>query len=92
MQTIGATRDGKSAVATPDGKKPKEEEAIRDVSPPFDEEHRGLEQDISFPAIKQTFIYFGEVLRCPYKRIFTITKVYIARDSIHVELMNDGFY
>ena len=26
MQKIGATRDGKSAVATPDGKKPKEEE------------------------------------------------------------------
>ena len=26
MQTIGATGDGKSAVATPDGKKPKEEE------------------------------------------------------------------
>ena len=26
MQTIGATGDRKSAVATPDGKKPKEEE------------------------------------------------------------------
>ena len=26
MQNIGATGDGKSAVATPDGKKPKEEE------------------------------------------------------------------
>ena len=26
MQTIGATGDGKSAVATPDGKKPKEED------------------------------------------------------------------
>ena len=26
MQKIGATGDGKSAVATPDGKKPKEEE------------------------------------------------------------------
>ena len=26
MQQIGATGDGKSAVATPDGKKPKEEE------------------------------------------------------------------
>ena len=24
--------------------------AIREVSPPFGEEHRGLEQDISFPA------------------------------------------
>ena len=27
--------------------------AMREVSPPFGEEHRGLEQDISFPAIKQ---------------------------------------
>ena len=28
MQKIGATGDGKSAVATPDGKKPKEEEGF----------------------------------------------------------------
>ena len=28
MQNIGATGDGKSAVATPDGKKPKEEEGL----------------------------------------------------------------
>ena len=28
MQKIGATGDGKSAVATPDGKKPKEEEVL----------------------------------------------------------------
>ena len=28
MQKIGETGDGKSAVATPDGKKPKEEEKI----------------------------------------------------------------
>ena len=27
--------------------------AIREVSPPFGEEHSGLEQDISFPDIKQ---------------------------------------
>ena len=30
--------------------------AIRDVSPPFGEEHRGLEQDISFPANKHLLI------------------------------------
>ena len=30
MQKIGATGDGKSAVATPDGKKPKEEEELED--------------------------------------------------------------
>ena len=28
MQKIGETGDGKSAVATPDGKKPKEEEEV----------------------------------------------------------------
>ena len=28
MQNIGATGDGKSSVATPDGKKPKEEEEV----------------------------------------------------------------
>ena len=31
-----------------------------------------------------SFTYFGEVLRCPHKRIVTITKVYIARNTIHV--------
>ena len=30
--------------------------AIREVSPPFGEEHRGLEQDISFPANKHLLI------------------------------------
>ena len=34
-----------------------------------------------------SFTYFGEVLRCPHKRIVTITKVYIARNTIHVEIM-----
>ena len=34
-----------------------------------------------------SFTYFGEVLRCPHKRIVTITKVYIARNNIHVELI-----
>ena len=34
-----------------------------------------------------SFTYFGEVLRCPYKRIVTITKVNIARNNIHVELI-----
>ncbi len=57
--------------------------AIREVSPPFGEEPRGLEQDISFPDI----FFFAEVLRCPHKRIVTITKVYIARNNIHVELI-----
>ena len=36
--------------------------AIREVSLPFGEEHRGLEQDISFPANKHLNTYFGEVL------------------------------
>ena len=61
--------------------------AKREVSPPFGEEHRGLEQDISFPGNKHVFTYFAEVLRCPHKRIVTITKVYIARNNIHVELI-----
>ena len=30
--------------------------AIREVSPPFGEEHRGLEHDISFPANKHLLI------------------------------------
>ena len=34
-----------------------------------------------------SFTYFGEVLRCPHKRIVTTTKVYIARNNIHVELI-----
>ena len=34
-----------------------------------------------------SFTYFGEVLRCPHKCIVTITKVYIARNNIHVELI-----
>ena len=29
-----------------------------------------------------SFTYFGEVLRCPHKRIVTIAKVYIARNNI----------
>ena len=33
-----------------------------------------------------SFTYFGEVLRCPHKRIVTITKVYIAGNTIHVEI------
>ena len=29
-----------------------------------------------------SFTYFGEVLRCPHKRIVAITKVYIARNTM----------
>ena len=31
-----------------------------------------------------SFTYFGGVLRSSHKRIVTITKVYIARNNIHV--------
>ena len=31
--------------------------------------------------------YFGDVLRCPHKRIVTIMKVYIARKNIQVKIM-----
>ena len=34
-----------------------------------------------------SFTYFGEVLRCPHKRIVIITKVYIARNNIHMEII-----
>ena len=37
--------------------------------------------------LRASFIYFGEVLRCPHKRIVTITKVYTARNNIHVEII-----
>ena len=30
---------------------------------------------------------FGEVLLCPHKRIGTMTKVYIASNNIHVEII-----
>ena len=36
-----------------------------------------------------SFTYFGEVFRCPRKRIGTITKVYIARNTIHVEIIRN---
>ena len=32
-----------------------------------------------------SFTYSGEVLRCPHKRIVTITKEYIATNNIHVQ-------
>ena len=35
-----------------------------------------------------SFTYFEEVLRCAHKRIVTITKVYIARNTIHVDIIN----
>ena len=31
--------------------------------------------------------YFGDLLRCPHKRIVTITKVYIATNNIHVKIV-----
>ena len=34
-----------------------------------------------------SFTYFGEVLHCPHKCIVTITKVYIASNNIHVEII-----
>ena len=34
-----------------------------------------------------SFTYFGELLRCPHECIITNTKVYIARNNIHVELI-----
>ena len=38
-----------------------------------------------------SFTYFGEVLHCPHKRIVTITKVYIARNNIHLEIIRFHF-
>ena len=38
-------------------------------------------------SLRASFTYFGEVLRCTHKRIVTITKVYIARNNIHVEII-----
>ncbi len=34
-----------------------------------------------------SFTYYGKMLRCPHKRIVTITKVYIARNTIYVEII-----
>ena len=43
-------------------------------------------------SVAASFTYFGEVLRCPHKRIVTITKVYIARNTIHAEIIQiSGF-
>ena len=38
-------------------------------------------------CLRASFTYFGEVLLCTPKRIGTITKVYIARNNIHVEII-----
>ena len=38
-------------------------------------------------CLRASFTYFGEVLRCPHKRSVTITKVYIERINIHVEII-----
>ena len=38
-------------------------------------------------CLRASFTYFGEMLRCPHKRIVTITRVYIARNNIHVEII-----
>ena len=32
-----------------------------------------------YSQLRASFTYFGDLLRCPHKRIVTITKVYIAR-------------
>ena len=34
-----------------------------------------------------SFTYFGDLLRCPHKRIVTITKVYIARNNTQVQFI-----
>ena len=38
-------------------------------------------------CLRASFTYFAEVLHCPHKRIVTVTKVYIARNNIHVEII-----
>ena len=40
-----------------------------------------------YSQLRTLFTYFGEVLRCPHKRVITITIVYIARNNIQVELI-----
>ena len=34
-----------------------------------------------------SFTYFGDLLRCPHKRIVTTTKVYIARNNMQVQFI-----
>ena len=49
---------------------------------------RGNDVGMSVPVSATRFIYlFRVLLRCPHKRIVTITKVYIARKNIHVEII-----
>ena len=38
-----------------------------------------------------SFTYLVEVLRCPHKRIVTITKVYIARNTIHAKIRGASY-
>ena len=40
-----------------------------------------------YSQLRATFTYFGEVLRCPHKRIVPKTKVFIARNNINVEII-----
>ena len=42
---------------------------------------------VFYSQLRASFTYFGDMLRCPHKRIVTITKVYIARNNIQVELI-----
>ena len=37
--------------------------------------------------LRASFTYVGDLLRCPDKRIVTITKVYIARNNQHVQFI-----
>ena len=37
--------------------------------------------------LRASFTYFGDLLRCPYKHIVNIMKVYIKRNNVQVELI-----
>ena len=43
--------------------------------------------DVGMCQLRASLTYFGDMLRCPHKRIVTTTKVYIAANNIHVEII-----
>ena len=43
--------------------------------------------DVGMCQLRNSLTYFGDLLRCPHKCIVTITKVYIATNNIHVEII-----
>ena len=62
--------------------------AIREVSPPFGEEHRGLEQDLSFPAnINKHLLILGKCYAV-HINVSSLTNESVHRKKQHTRGIN----